>query len=168
MNSVFWLLSLSYVMVLAVLILLLLNARWSRGIKLLAVVLAIGFYTFHYQGLKDLLGWPAVDRPPEALEMQLLASAVHESKGDEAVIYVWLQSLDDPSAAPRAYRLPYSAQHHEQLLEAQRRQARGQVQWLRLSRSGSQPGNAPVGSLNIAAEFELQLRDKPRLRLPPK
>lgn len=168
MSAEFWLLSLSYVAVLAVLVLLLLNTRLASGWKLLLVVLAIGFYGLHYQGLKALLGWPAVDRPPEAIEMRLLATEVYEGEADDGEIYVWLQSLEDPSQAPRAYRLPYSEQHHQQLLDAQRRQARGQVQWMQVQRSGKRPGNAPSGSASAAETLQLKLRDKPRLRLPPK
>jgi hypothetical protein len=105
-------LSLSYAVVGALLLVVLVYARVSWSAKATAVVVTSAFYVANFIAVRGLLGWASEDKLP--VRFKLLQSRVvepHSLEGDSGSIYLWVEALDDsnrPSGIPRAYRIPYS------------------------------------------------------------
>jgi hypothetical protein len=114
LQSVVLALSLSYAVVAALLLVVLIYARVPWPAKALAVVVTSAFYVVSFVGVRGLLGWASVDQLPASFK--LLQSRIvepHSLEGEPGAIYLWVEALDDtnrPSGVPRAYRIPYSDQ----------------------------------------------------------
>src|ERR1700742_5001275 len=112
LQSVVLMLSLSYAVVGALLLVVLGYARVPWSAKAAAVVVTSAFYVANFIAVRGLLGWASDDKLPATFK--LLQSRVvepHSLEGDSGSIYLWVGALDDtnsPSAVPRAYRIPYS------------------------------------------------------------
>lgn len=112
LQSVVLMLSLSYAVLGALLLVVLVYARVSWSAKAAAVVLTSAFYVANFIAVRGLLGWASDDKLPATFK--LLQSRVvepHSLEGDAGSIYLWVEALDDtnrPSGIPRAYRIPYS------------------------------------------------------------
>ena len=112
LQSVVLALSLSYAVVGALLLVMLVYARVPWSAKALAVVVTSAFYVVSFIGVRGLLGWASVDKLP--VIFKLLQSRIvepHSLEGDSGSIYLWVEALDEaniPSGVPRAYRIPYS------------------------------------------------------------
>ena len=113
-------LTLAYVAIVALLLNLGFRSNWRWQVKLAAVILSFVFYLGTWYGLKQLQGWPVSVQLPETFRL-VSQHIVQPNKlqGTEGAIYVWVIDLDDPAAEkPRAYRLPYIEQLHEDIMEA--------------------------------------------------
>jgi hypothetical protein len=105
-------LSLSYAVVGALLLVVLVYARVPWPAKAAAVIVTSAFYVANFVAVHGLLGWASDDKLPATFK--LLQSRVvepHSLEGDSGSIYLWVEALDDtnrPSGVPRAYRIPYS------------------------------------------------------------
>ena len=112
MQSVVVTLSISYALIGALLLVVLVYARLPWPAKAVAVVVTSAFYIASFVGARGLLGWASVDRLPAAFKLlQARIVEPHSLEGDPGSIYLWVEALDDgnrPSGVPRAYRLPYS------------------------------------------------------------
>jgi hypothetical protein len=112
LQSVVLMLSLSYSVVGALLLVMLVYARVPWSAKAAAVVLTSALYVANFIGVRGLLGWASVDKLP--VTFKLLQSRIvepHSLEGDSGSIYLWVEALDEanrPSGVPRAYRIPYS------------------------------------------------------------
>ena len=112
LQSVVLTLSLSYAVVGALLLVVLVYARVPWSAKAAAVVVTSAFYIANFTAVRGLLGWASDDKLPAAFK--LLQSRIvepHSIEGDAGSIYLWVEALDDtnrPSGVPRAYRIPYS------------------------------------------------------------
>ncbi len=112
LQSVIVALSVSYALIGALLLVVLVYARLHWSAKAVAVVVTSAFYVISFVGARGLLGWASVDRLPVSFKL-LQARIVdpHTVDGDPGSVYLWVEALDDdnrPSGVPRAYRLPYS------------------------------------------------------------
>jgi hypothetical protein len=93
------------------------GGRGAWWLKLGAIVVTCGFTFAVWNALDSFSGWPTDQRPPA--RALLVSSTVDEPKA----IYVWLVAparsdvfgYRPDKAAPRAYRLPYSRELHEQV-----------------------------------------------------
>ena len=110
--SVVLTLSISYALVAALLLVVLVYARLPWPAKAVAVIVTSAFYIATFVGVRGLLGWASVDRLPPAFKLlQARIVEPHSLEGDEGSIYLWVEVLDQdnrPSGVPRAYRIPYS------------------------------------------------------------
>ena len=112
LQSVIVTLSVSYALIGALLLVVLVYARLPWPAKAVAVVVTSAFYVVSFVGTRSLLGWASVDRLPASFKL-LQARIVdpHTVEGDPGSVYLWVEALDEdnrPSGVPRAYRLPYS------------------------------------------------------------
>jgi hypothetical protein len=111
-HSVILTLSISYALIGALLLVVLVYARLPWPAKAAFVVLTSAFYIASFFGTRGLLGWASVDRlPPTFKLLQTRIVEPHSLEGDPGSIYLWVEALDEdnrPSGVPRAYRLPYS------------------------------------------------------------
>jgi len=111
LQSVVLTLSISYALIGALLLIVLVYARLPWSAKAVAVVMTSAFYIASFVGVRGLLGWASVDRLPVAFKLlQARIVEPHSLEGDPGSIYLWVETLDDgnrPSGVPRAYRIPY-------------------------------------------------------------
>src|SRR5215813_5852257 len=132
LQSVIVALSVSYALIAALLLVILVYARLPWPAKAIAVVVTSAFYVVSFVGARGLLGWASVDRlPPSFKLLQARIVDPHTVEGDPGSIYLWVEELDSdnrPSGVPRAYRLPYSDTLAEKTQEAERQMASGHAQ----------------------------------------
>ena len=153
LQSVILTLSISYALVGALLLVVLVYARLPWSAKAIAVVVTSAFYIASFTGARGLLGWASVDRLPATFK--LLQSRIvepHSLEGDPGSIYLWVEALDEgnrPSGVPRAYRLPYRGKLAEKTDQAASEIAAGRPQGGRAADFGSGEG----GLLEAAREF---------------
>ncbi|MEH2533061.1 hypothetical protein V1277_000555 [Bradyrhizobium sp. AZCC 1588] len=112
LQSVVLTLSLSYALIGALLLIVLVYARLPWSAKAVAVVVTSAFYIASFTGVRGLLGWASIDRLPASFKLlQVRIVEPHSLEGDPGSIYLWVETLDDgnrPSGVPRAFRIPYS------------------------------------------------------------
>ena len=111
LQSVILTLSISYALIGALLLVVLIYARLPWSAKAVAVVVTSAFYLASFVGARGLLGWATVDRLPASFKLlQARIVEPHSLEGDPGSIYLWVEALDEdnrPSGVPRAYRIPY-------------------------------------------------------------
>jgi hypothetical protein len=111
LQSVDLTLGLSYALIGALLLIVLVYARLHWSVKAIAVVVTSAFYIVSFAGVRGLLGFATIDRLPAAFKLlQARIVEPHTLEGDPGSIYLWVETLDEgnrPSGVPRAYRLPY-------------------------------------------------------------
>jgi hypothetical protein len=144
LQSVIVTLSVSYALIGALLLVVLVRARLPWPVKAVAVVVTSAFYVASFMGTRSLLGWASIDRLPANFKL-LQARIVdpHTVEGDAGSIYLWVEALDDdnrPSGVPRAYRLPYSDALAGKTHEAAKQVASGHPQGGRAADFGTGEG----------------------------
>jgi hypothetical protein len=151
--SVILALSISYALVAALLLIVLVYARLPWSAKAVAVVVTSAFYIATFVGVRGLLGWASVDRLPAAFKLlQARIVEPHSLEGDQGSIYLWVEALNQdnrPSGVPRAYRIPYSDRLAEQTDKAVSEIAAGRPQGGR----AADFGNGEGGLLEVAREY---------------
>jgi hypothetical protein len=153
LQSVILTLSISYALVGALLLVVLVYARLPWSAKAVAVVVTSAFYIASFIGARGLLGWASVEKLP--VTFKLLQSRIvepHSLEGDPGSIYLWVEALDEgnrPNGVPRAYRLPYSGRLAEKTDKATGEIAAGRPQGGRAADFGSGEG----GLLEAAREY---------------
>jgi hypothetical protein len=129
LQSIVLMLSISYVLVGAMLLIVLVFARLPWPVKAVFVAVTSAFYIASFFGTRGLLGFASIERLPASFKL-LQARIVdpHTVDGDPGSIYLWVEALDDdnrPSGVPRAYRLPYTDALAEKTDKAARELAAG-------------------------------------------
>jgi hypothetical protein len=155
LQSVIVTLSVSYALIGALLLVVLVYARLPWPAKAVAVVITSAFYLVSFVGTRSLLGWASVDKLPASFKL-LQARIVdpHTVEGDPGSVYLWVEALDEdnrPSGVPRAYRLPYSDALAEKTHTAESQIAAGHPQGGRAADFGSGEG----GLIDAAREYIL-------------
>jgi len=137
-------LSLSYALIGALLLTVLVYARLHWSAKAIAVVVTSAFYIASFVAVRGLLGWASIDRLPVAFKLlQARIVEPHSLEGDPGSIYLWVETLDEgnrPSGVPRAYRLPYRDALAEKTDKAISEIAAGRAQGGRAADLGSGQG----------------------------
>jgi hypothetical protein len=152
-QSVILALSISYSLVGALLLLVLVYARLPWAAKTVAVVVTSAFYIVSFIAVRGLLGWASVDKLP--VNFKLLQARIvepHSLEGDPGSIYLWVEALDAgnrPSGIPRAYRIPYNDSLAEKTDKAASEIAAGRPQGGR----AADFGNGESGLLEAAREY---------------
>ena len=154
-QSVIVTLSVSYALIGALLLVVLVYGRLRWTAKAVAVVVTSAFYIVSFVGARSLLGWASTDRLPASFKL-LQARIVdpHTVEGDPGSVYLWVEALDEdnrPSGVPRAYRLPYSDALAEKTHAAQNEIASGHAQGGRAADFGRGDG----GLIDAAREYIL-------------
>ena len=155
LQSVIVTLSVSYALIGALLLVVIVYARLPWPAKAIAVVVTSVFYIVSFVATRSLLGWASVDRlPPSFKLLQARIVDPHTVEGDSGSIYLWVEALDEdnrPSGVPRAYRLPYSDALAEKTHAAENEIAAGHAQGGRAADFGSGEG----GLIDAAREYIL-------------
>ena len=144
LQSVVLTLSVSYALIGALLLVVLIYARLPWWAKAAVIVVTSAFYIASFMGTRGLLGWASVDKLPTTFKLlQARIVEPHSVEGDPGSIYLWVEALDDgnrPSGIPRAYRIPYSDSLAEKTDNAAREIAAGRPQGGRAADFGSGEG----------------------------
>jgi hypothetical protein len=144
LQSVVLTLSVSYALIGALLLVVLIYARVPWPAKAVIVVVTSAFYIASFIGTRGLLGWASVDRLPATFKLlQARIVEPHSVEGDPGSIYLWVEALDDgnrPSGVPRAYRIPYSDSLAQKTDKAASEIAAGRPQGGRAADFGSGEG----------------------------
>ena len=152
-QSVVLTLALSYALIGALLLIVLVYARLHWSAKAIAVVVTSAFYIAGFIGVRGLLGWASVDRLPASFKLlQARIVEPHSLEGDPGAIYLWVETLDDgnrPSGVPRAFRIPYSDRLAEKTDKAAGEIAAGRPQGGRAADFGDGGGSV----LQAAREY---------------
>jgi hypothetical protein len=115
--------------VFVVVLLLALNLRtdfhWS--IKAGAIIIATLFYLITLMTLPGFYGWPTSAPLPQKFRLVSMEVKEPRNEVDQGVIYLWVVSLEDDEAKPRAYQLPYTRELHSRLTAARKRMEFGQT-----------------------------------------
>lgn len=148
-------LAVSYALIGALLLLVLVYARLPWPAKAAAVVVTSVFYVVSFVGARSLLGWASIDRLPASFKL-LQARIVdpHTVEGDPGSVYLWVEALDEdnrPSGVPRAYRLPYTDALADKTQHASDQIAAGHPQGGRAADFGTGEG----GIIDAAREYIL-------------
>ena len=137
-------LSVSYALIGALLLIILIYARLPWPVKAVVVVVTSAFYIASFIGTRGLLGWASVDRLPATFKLlQARIVEPHSVEGDPGSIYLWVEALDDgnrPSGIPRAFRIPYSDALAEKTDKAKSEIAAGRPQGGRAADFGTGEG----------------------------
>jgi hypothetical protein len=153
LQSVVLTLSISYALIGALLLIVVVYARLPWSAKAVAVVVTSAFYIASFVGVRGLLGWASVDRLPTTFKLlQARIVEPHSLEGDPGSIYLWVEALDDgnrPSGVPRAYRIPYSDRLAEKTDKAAGKIAAGRPQGGRAADFGDGGGSV----LQAAREY---------------
>ena len=153
LQSVIVTLSISYALIGALLLVILVYARLPWSAKAIAVVVTSAFYIVSFIGVRGLLGWASVDKLPVTFKLlQARIVEPHSLEGDRGSIYLWVEALDEdnrPSGVPRAYRIPYSDSLAEKTDKAANEIAAGRAQGGR----AADFGNGEGGLLEAAREY---------------
>jgi hypothetical protein len=153
LHSIILTLSISYALIGALLLVVLVYARVPWPAKAAFVVLTSAFYIASFFGTRGLLGWASVDRLPATFKLlQARIVEPHSLEGDPGSIYLWVEALDEdnrPSGVPRAYRLPYAESLAEKTDKAANEIAAGRPQGGRAADFGTGGG----GILGAAREY---------------
>ena len=155
LQSVIVTLSVSYALIGALLLVVLVYARLPWPAKAVAVVVTSAFYLVSFVATRSLLGWASVDKLPASFKL-LPARLVdqHTVEGDLCSVYLWVEARDEdnrPSGVPRAYRLPYSDALAEKTHTAENQIAAGHPQGGRAADFGTGEG----GLIDAAREYIL-------------
>ncbi|KRQ99734.1 hypothetical protein CQ12_17430 [Bradyrhizobium jicamae] len=145
LQSVVLTLSISYALIGALLLIVLVYARLPWSAKAVAVVVTSAFYIASFIGVRGLLGWASVDALPASFKLlQARIVEPHSLEGDPGSIYLWVEALDDgnrPSGVPRAFRIPYSDRLAQRTDKAASEIAAGRPQGGRAADFGDGAGN---------------------------
>ena len=144
LQSVVLTLSVSYALIGALLLVVLIYARLPWSAKAAVIVVTSAFYIASFIGTRGLLGWASVDKLPATFKLlQARIVEPHSVEGDPGSIYLWIEELDDgnrPSGIPRAYRIPYSDSLAGRTDQATREIAAGRPQGGRAADFGTGEG----------------------------
>ena len=114
LQSVILTLAVSYAVLGALLLLVLVRARLPWPAKAVAVIVTSAFYIASFAGARGLLGWASTEALPKSFKLlQARIVEPHSVEGDSGSVYLWIEALDEdnhPSGVPRAFRLPFTDQ----------------------------------------------------------
>ena len=144
LQSVILTLSVSYALIGALLLVVLVYARLPWSAKAVAVIVTSAFYIASFVGMRGLLGWASVDRLPA--DFKLLQARIvepHSLEGDPGSIYLWVEALDEdnrPSGVPEGLSASLQRQLAEKTDKAPSEIAAGRPQGGRAADFGSGEG----------------------------
>lgn len=163
-----------YVLLTAVLLVLLLTARWRWQIKAAVIVIASCFYVVPYLSWPQLMGWPTVDEMPDEFNvLGMYVQPPNRITGNDGVIYLWAAERFEAGrlGVPRAYKFGYAVKYREQMLTMGEKLKKGVSQAGKKSKK-KDPGGKP-GKFNLFGRLgqksaDLEFYDAPAPQLPDK
>jgi hypothetical protein len=165
-------LSVAYVLLTALLLVLLFDARWGWRRKAALIVIASLFYFVPYLSWPRLLGWPTVDDLPDRFNvLAMYVQPPSNVTGSKGVIYLWVAERLEGGGegVPRAFKFGYSVKRHDQMIQVGEKMEKGIAQAGRKK----EDVQGPPGRFNLLRRFgqksaDLEFYDAPAPQLPDK
>ncbi len=162
----------AYVLVAALLLALLFNARGPWWSKAGVIVLGSIFYVVPYVSWPALLGWPTVaELPPQFDLVGMFVQPPDQLTGSEGVIYLWAteRTQTGTHGVPRAYKFGYSVALHQNVVRAGDKMSKNIPQMGKVVKQEK----APTGRFQFANRLgqksaKLEFYDAPAPSLPDK
>ena len=128
--------AMGFMLITALVLWFVIGSKGHWGIKAATMVLSLYFCLSVGFSISEFMGWPTDDKlPPKFLLHWAVIQEPDVKLGDEGSIYVWVRPLNEPKiehkewndyllsfydgkSEPRAYRIPYSRELHEQTQKA--------------------------------------------------
>jgi hypothetical protein len=172
----------AYVLVAVILLAILLWARIRWWIKAVAIVLSTALFFTTFESVRALLGWPTEQVPPDRFELvYAMINEPNQATRAPGAIFIWVLELPgegpidedeiyvpgaidtrlEPGQEPRAYRLAYSRETHQEVEEAKIKLLDGVRQIGVTDRKMRKPGEH-------APNAEFSFYERPDPVLPPK
>ena len=109
----------AYILIGLLLLSINLYSKWSWQVKAASIIITSAFYVITYFSFPPLLGWPTSEFLPSQFRL-ISAHVVQPNKetGEKGSVYLWLTEMENmtSSAKPRAYKLDYSNELHEKII----------------------------------------------------
>ena len=160
---------LAYAALVVIAVLALMWSPWPRWLKTGLALGATVLYFFGHEAVHALMGVASRDALPERFVM--VAAMVEEPTANrQGALYLWVRPLHDGVAEPepRAYRLAYSRQLHEQINEGLRKGRDGVSQMGTAQVRGGRGRGLSSWLQPGADEQEVRIRDLQVPQLPEK
>ncbi len=128
--------AMGFVLIAVLVLWFVIGSKGHWGIKAATMVLSLYFCLSVGFSISEFMGWPTDDKlPPKFLLHWAVIQEPDVKLGDEGSIYVWVRPINEPTiehkewsdyllsfydgkSEPRAYRIPYSRELHEQAQKA--------------------------------------------------
>ncbi|VWX37204.1 hypothetical protein [Limnobacter sp. 130] len=171
MNEVLVGLGIAYIFLAALLLLALVYGRIHWSLKLVLIVVSVGFYWVSYINWQNAQGWPSqAELPKRFLFYAVVVEEPDKTEGIKGRLFVWASDLanDRPSETPRAYELPYDKELHVKLDAAQRQMRNGNLQIGEVGGELFDPTSARDNNRIADKKIDLEFTDLPDPQLPEK
>lgn len=156
-------LTLLYLLPVALMAVLLTRTRLPRWVLTTVLVMLPAFYIGHYLLMQQIQGWPIGEPIPDQFRLLAFDIVQPDPKTNHpGQIVLWLKTAE--SAQPRAHRLPYRKDLHQNLVSAGQRQTLGIPQVC--ERSQSPATGTPDNSRGERGS--IRFKDEPHRPPPPK
>ena len=158
--------------------------RYSRAIKISAIIVVSLLYAGTYHGSQNLRGWAIQKAPPNPFKLHwAIVEEPDKIKRTDGAIYILGQAMranGSPTGSPRLYELPFTPELAEEIDEALSKKEDGKPLEARLSYKAANPdsemeeikkrdGNkSRPDSAGDEERLKLEFRELPTPDLPPK
>ena len=158
--------------------------RYSRAIKISAIVIVSLLYAGTYHGSQNLRGWAIAKAPPNPFKLHwAIVEEPDKIKRTDGAIYILGQALARngvPTGSPRLYQLPFTPELAEEIDEALNKKEDGKPLEARMVYKAARPdsemdeiqkrdGNkSRPDSAGDEERLKLEFRELPTPDLPPK
>ncbi len=158
--------------------------RYSRAIKISAIIIVSLLYAGTYHGSQNLRGWAIQKAPPNPFKLHwAIVEEPDKIKRTDGAIYILGQAMranGSPTGSPRLYELPFTPELAEEIDEALSKKEDGKPLEARLSYKAANPdsemeeikkrdGNkSRPDSAGDEERLKLEFRELPTPDLPPK
>ncbi len=146
-------------------------SRWPVWVKGGAILITTILYFVTFSSLQRFGGWPTgSDMPREFVVLSTYVEEPDEALNTEGGIYLWVlaRGEEQVDTIPRAYRLPYSRELHEQASRAAKQISRDVVQMGKIETVPVRSGAAAQAALIEERVQRIIIRDLPSPELPDK
>ena len=115
-------LSISYVLIAALLLVFCFYTSFSKKLKLTSIFVVSLFYIFSWKGYIGVLGWPtAEDLPDDFNILWVVIQEPNKNRSNEGELFLWIKEIDEfrkPIGAPRSFKLRWNKENHRIAQEA--------------------------------------------------
>tara|TARA_Y100000296_G_C5082076_1_gene210465 strand:+ start:189 stop:794 length:606 start_codon:yes stop_codon:yes gene_type:complete len=147
----------SFVIITSLILWFVIGSRGMWGPKAVTIAFALYFCLSISFSLQNFEGWPSDASLPEEFRVHWIIVEEPDKRGGEGAVYIWAEEFEpeeegkpkwwlsfqkDDTDAPRAYRLPYNRDLHEQSQEALERLMAGEGV---MGRNDGDGGHGKVG-----------------------
>ena len=122
----------SFIIITSLILWFVIGSRGMWGLKAATIAAALCFCLSISFSLDNFEGWPSDTSLPEEFRVHWIVIEEPDKKGGEGAVYIWAEGLEpeedkdkwwlsfekDDTDAPRAYKLPYNRELHENAQKA--------------------------------------------------